>query len=183
MVVHQRDVLLAYLALCEQREDWRGKLLFIPHLDNESRIFALAGSIAGAAVLALTESADTAKTAMRANCCDFVVNTLDEAVRILKNEVRKQAPVTVALICGPAEAQAEMEDRGLVPDAFAPSPLSEVSMVRESYANVQEKNLALNERAGRADKRGLEWIFGLKTHFSSDLVLYFPASSSAFQSA
>src|SRR4029079_6547665 len=48
--------------------------------------------------------------------CDFMVNTLDEALRILKNAVRKKENVSVGLVGNCADVIPELADRGVVPD-------------------------------------------------------------------
>jgi urocanate hydratase len=51
--------------------------------------------------------------------CDVMVNNLDEALRILKNAVRKREPASVGLIGNPFEITQEMTSRGIVPDLLA----------------------------------------------------------------
>jgi hypothetical protein len=77
---------------------------------------AVAANIAGAASLGVDAHADRAKLALRQGICDFMVNSLDEALRILKNEIRKKQPVAVALVGDPARVVAEMLERGVQPD-------------------------------------------------------------------
>jgi hypothetical protein len=59
------------------------------------------------------------KQAVRSGVCDFVVNGLDEAVRILKNEIRKKNTVAVGLGADLAACLAEIVERGLQPDVLA----------------------------------------------------------------
>ena len=47
------------------------------------------------------------RQAMHAGVIDFLVNSLDEALRILKNEIRKREPVSVAVSIAPAGNRAE----------------------------------------------------------------------------
>ena len=61
------------------------------------RALLLAGNIAGAASLAVTADAAAQKQSIRDGVADFLVNSLDEALRILKNEVRKREPVAVCV--------------------------------------------------------------------------------------
>ena len=56
------------------------------------------------------------KSAQRAGYLDFVVNTLDEALRALKNEVRQKRPLSVGLIADVQATLAEMAERGVQPD-------------------------------------------------------------------
>ena len=54
-------------------------------------------SIAGGTSLLLDPDAAAVKSVFRHGGVDFVVNTLDEALRVLKNEIRKHRPLSVAL--------------------------------------------------------------------------------------
>ena len=101
-----------------------GKLLFTGELDESGRILASAGNIGGAATLAASADAAILRQAMRNGAIDFVVNSLDEALRILKNEIRKREPVSVAVSIAPIAIVAEMLDRGVLPDLLPPQPQS-----------------------------------------------------------
>jgi urocanate hydratase len=46
------------------------------------------------------------------------VNTLNEALRVLKNEIRKGQPLGVALVAEVGAVLAEMVERGVLPDLF-----------------------------------------------------------------
>ena len=65
---------------------------------------------------------DAAREAVCNGTVDFAVNTLDEALRILKNEIRKQQAVSVLLQSDVSPALAEAADRGAQPDLIAWSP-------------------------------------------------------------
>ncbi len=56
------------------------------------------------------------KAVFRTGGVDFVVNTLDEAMRVLKNEIRKRRPLSVALEGAVQPALEEMLERGVLPD-------------------------------------------------------------------
>jgi hypothetical protein len=96
-----------------------GALVFYGVLDRCGMATAVAANIAGAASLGVDALADRAKLALRQGICDFMVNSLDEALRILKNEVRKKQPVAVALAGDPESVVAEMLERGVQPDLIA----------------------------------------------------------------
>jgi hypothetical protein len=82
----------------------------------------MASNVAGAASLGIDPDADFAKQALRAGVCDFLVNTLDEALRILKNEIRSRRPVSVVLSREVNAALAQIVERGVQPDMLA-SPI------------------------------------------------------------
>ena len=97
-----------------------GKLVYVGEPDAAGCRLLRAANIAGAA--SLTASADSAvlRRAMREGALDFVVTTLDEALRILKNEIRKKQPVAVGVSAAPEAIVFEMLDRGVQPDLLAP---------------------------------------------------------------
>ena len=97
-----------------------GKLLYAGELNEPGRILATAGNIGGAATLAASADATTLRQAMRNGTIDFLVNSLDEALRVLKNEIRKREPVSVAVSIASAAIIEEMLDRGVLPDLLLP---------------------------------------------------------------
>jgi urocanate hydratase len=70
----------------------------------------------GAAFLGIDVDAERIKKRLKSGYCDFMVNTLDEALRILKNAVRKKENVSVGLVGNCADIIPELADRGVVPD-------------------------------------------------------------------
>lgn len=93
-----------------------GKLLYAGELDEPGRAFTVAANIAGAATLAACADPASAKQAMRDGVADFLVNSLDEALRILKNQLRKREAVAVCVSLASASIEVEMCARGVVPD-------------------------------------------------------------------
>jgi urocanate hydratase len=93
-----------------------GKLLYAGELDDEARALIVAANIAGAATLAVSADVETDRQAMRDGVVDFLVTSLDEALRILKNEIRKRETVAVCVAMRPESAEAEMRERGVRPD-------------------------------------------------------------------
>src|ERR1700745_3035545 len=76
----------------------------------------LAATMAGAAFLGIDIDPERIKKRLRTGYCDFMVNTLDEALRILKNAVRKKENISVGLVGNCADVIPELADRGVVPD-------------------------------------------------------------------
>ena len=62
-----------------------GLLVFFGEADCRGLAMGVAANIAGAASLGVDASAARVKAALRQGLCDFMVNSLDEALRILKN--------------------------------------------------------------------------------------------------
>jgi hypothetical protein len=98
-----------------------GKLLFAGELDDQSCRLVRAANIAGSASLSATADVTVQKQAIRDGVVDFLVTSLDEAVRILKNEIRKRQPVAVCVAAKPDTVAAEMAERGIVPVLHRPS--------------------------------------------------------------
>jgi hypothetical protein len=95
-----------------------GKLLWAGELDSAGRAMAVAGNIAGAATLTATADVDAQKQTIRDGVVDFLVTSLDEALRILKNEIRKRQTVAVCVGAAPELIEREMLERGVQPDLF-----------------------------------------------------------------
>lgn len=117
--VYERYTALGKLAAERLNVVLGGRLLLYGALDDYGSACALAGNIAGTATLGVDADAEALKLAIRNGVCDFMVNSLDEALRILKNEIRKKQPVSVCLNQGFAEAIEEMATRGVQPDILA----------------------------------------------------------------
>jgi hypothetical protein len=98
-----------------------GKLLFAGELEDESCRMVRAANIAGGASLSATADMARQKHAIRDGVVDFLVTSLDEAVRILKNEIRKRQPVAVCVGAKADSVAAEMAERGIVADLHPPS--------------------------------------------------------------
>jgi hypothetical protein len=93
-----------------------GKLFYAGELDERGRALVAAASIAGAATLAATADRAAQRQALRDGIADFPVNSLDESLRILKNQLRKRETVAVCVALEPAAVEREMLERGVVPD-------------------------------------------------------------------
>jgi urocanate hydratase len=113
---HQLETLRLYGELVEVREDWGGGLALCCGEGCAASGVPAAVSIAGGATLAVDGDAAEVKAAMRRGELDFVVNTLDEALRALKNEVRVRRPLSVGLIADVDAVLREMVERGVLPD-------------------------------------------------------------------
>jgi Urocanate hydratase len=98
-----------------------GKLFYAGELGAQGRNSTVAANIAGTATLAASSDSSALRHAMREGVIDFLVNSLDEALRILKNEIRKRQPVAVAVSLSPSTIEEEMLERGVLPDLLLPS--------------------------------------------------------------
>lgn len=98
-----------------------GKLLYAGNLDANASALLVASNIAGAASLTVSADAAAGKQAMRDGVVDFLVTTLDEALRILKNEIRKHSTVAVCVAVEPDTDFAHLlMERGVLPDLMPP---------------------------------------------------------------
>lgn len=93
-----------------------GRLLYVGELDVLSRAMVIAGNVAGCATLAVAADPMMQKLAMRDGVVDFVVTSLDEALRIFKNEIRRRNAVAVSVTAEPDAVEREMLARGVLPD-------------------------------------------------------------------
>ena len=98
-----------------------GKLLYAGELHEDGCRLVRAGNVAGAASLSATVDPTALRHANRDGVADFLVTSLDEALRILKNEIRKKQAVSVGVSVSPAAMVAEMIERGVLPDLLPPA--------------------------------------------------------------
>ena len=97
-----------------------GKLLYAGELDEQGTRLVRAANIAGAASLSASSDPEWQRRAVREGIVDFLVTSLDEALRILKNEIRKRQAASVCVGLQPEQVLAEMCARGVLPDLLAP---------------------------------------------------------------
>ena len=122
----QTKVLRAYTVLSTLRPSWAGALILNVGLNPTGSAVSLAANIAGAASLAASPDPAALRQAMRDGVIDFFVNSLEEALRILKNEIRKRQTVSVAVAIAAVSLTAQMLDRGVLPDLLPGLGLSPI---------------------------------------------------------
>ncbi|MEO5937055.1 MAG: urocanate hydratase [Terriglobales bacterium] len=93
-----------------------GKLVVSGGMGGMGGAQPLAATMAGASFLGIDVDAERIKKRLKTGYCDFMVNTLDEALRILKNAVRKKEAISVGLVGNCADVIPELAERGVVPD-------------------------------------------------------------------
>jgi urocanate hydratase len=96
--------------------DLSGKLIVSGGMGGMGGAQPLAATMNGAAFLGIDVDPERIKKRLKTGYCDFMVTTLDEALRILKNAVRKKENVSVGLVGNCAEIIPELAERGVVPD-------------------------------------------------------------------
>ena len=96
--------------------DLGGKLVVSGGMGGMGGAQPLAATMNGAAFLGIDVDPERIKKRLKTGYCDFMVTTLDEALRILKNAVRKKENVSVGLVGNCADIIPELAERGVVPD-------------------------------------------------------------------
>jgi urocanate hydratase len=172
----------AGLILCDDSGDLSdsepslgGKLIYAGELDASGRALLVAGNIAGAASLAATANLPAQKQAIRDGVADFLVNSLDEALRILKNEIRKREPVAVCVSITPDAIEHEMLERGVLPDLLStakefsePSPFVGQGAKQLRPAELSEHSTLLKWRVGSGPAQWLPRLDAIAVDCLSD---------------
>src|SRR5580692_4988883 len=93
-----------------------GKLVVTGGMGGMGGAQPLAATMNGAAFLGIDVDPERIKRRVKTGYCDVMVNDLDEALRILKNAVRKREATSVGLTGNCADVIPELARRGVVPD-------------------------------------------------------------------
>jgi urocanate hydratase len=93
-----------------------GKLVVTGGMGGMGGAQPLAATMNGAAFLGIDVDPERIKRRVKTGYCDVMVTNLDEALRILKNAVRKGEATSVGLVGNCADLIPEMAKRGVVPD-------------------------------------------------------------------
>jgi hypothetical protein len=117
-----------------------GNLFYAGELDEDGRALVVAANIAGAATLAVTADPAAQKQAIRDGVADFVVTTLGEALRVLKNQLRKRETVAVCVALTLPEIDSEMNERGVAPDLLRPDLRHELRIPSLHQALLPQQN-------------------------------------------
>ncbi len=96
--------------------DLAGKLVATGGMGGMGGAQPLAATMNGAAILCVEVDPERIKRRVKTGYCDVMVNSLDEALRILKNAVRKREAASVGLVANCADVIPELARRGVVPD-------------------------------------------------------------------
>lgn len=106
----------AAAALKHFGSDLAGKLVVTGGMGGMGGAQPLAATLNGAAFLGIEVDAERIKRRIRSGYCDICVNSLDEAIRILKVAVRQKQGLSVGLVGNCADVIPELARRGIVPD-------------------------------------------------------------------
>jgi urocanate hydratase len=122
------DIHDRYLALARLARDsgapagngrFGGRLLVRVGFDADGIAVLIAAGLAGAAALCVDPDPEPLREGLRRGLCHFLVADLSEALRILKNEIRRQRAVSVCVAADPNMLLAEMAERGVQPDLLS----------------------------------------------------------------
>jgi len=164
----QAQALRAFLLLCALAPEWQGSLILVRELHASGKAASIASMIAGAACLAIDTHPEVCRAALRTGACDFMVNSVDEALRVLKNEVRKRRPVSVALCMAEDAALTELADRGVVPQVFLPGTAADSALPPARSSSFGTRVLSATAAERLADDYILTHRLQLReVHFSS----------------
>lgn len=128
-----------------------GMLFYTGQLDATGRVLTVAGNLAGAAVMAVTANPEVQRQVVRQGIVDFLVTSLDEALRILKNEIRKREAVAVCIGAAPEEVECEMTKRGVAPNLWRDAALRKLSVS-------EERTLWVSWKVETQPARWLPWL-------------------------
>ena len=96
--------------------DLTGRLVASGGLGGMGGAQPLAATMNGACFLGVEVDPERIKRRVKTGYCDIMVNDLDEALRILKESLRKKEAVSVGLVGNCAEVIPALAERGVVPD-------------------------------------------------------------------
>src|SRR2546426_544989 len=96
--------------------DLKGKLVVSGGMGGMGGAQPLAATMNGGAFLGIDADPERIKRRVKTGYCDVMVTSLDEALRILKNAVRKGEAASVGLVGNCADLIPELARRGVVPD-------------------------------------------------------------------
>ncbi len=96
--------------------DLAGKLVASGGMGGMGGAQPLAATMNGAAFLGIDVDPERIKRRVKNGYCEVMVTSLDEALRILKNAVRKREAASVGLVGNCADVIPELARRGVVPD-------------------------------------------------------------------
>jgi urocanate hydratase len=96
--------------------DLAGRLIASGGMGGMGGAQPLAATLNGAAFLGIDVDPERIKRRVKTGYCDVMVNDLDEALRILKNAIRKREATSVGLAGNCADVVPELARRGVVPD-------------------------------------------------------------------
>ncbi|WP_342559989.1 urocanate hydratase [Psychrobacillus sp. FSL W7-1457] len=96
--------------------DLRGKLILTGGMGGMSGAQPLAGKMAGAVILVVEVDKKRIERKMKEGYCDYLVEDLDDALKMVKQLQNKKEPASIGLVGNCADIYREIYERGIVPD-------------------------------------------------------------------
>src|SRR5947199_476309 len=132
-----------------------GKLVVSGGMGGMGGAQPLAATMTGACFLGIDVNPERIKKRLKTGYCDFMVNSLDEALRILKNSIRKKEAISVGLVGNCADVIPELAERGVLPDILtdqtsAHDPLN--GYIPRGISLEEAKSLRERDPKGYTDK-------------------------------
>jgi urocanate hydratase len=122
--------------------DLTGKLVVSGGMGGMGGAQPLAATLNGGSFIGIDVDPERIKRRVKTGYCDVMVNDLDEALRILKNAVRKREAASVGLIGNCADVIPELASRGVVPDL-----LTDQTSAHDPLGGYIPRGLTLEEAA------------------------------------
>lgn len=95
--------------------DLRGKLILTGGMGGMSGAQPLAGKMAGAVILVVEVDKKRIERKIKEGYCDYLVEDLDDALRMAKELQEKKEPASIGLVGNCADVYREIYERGIVP--------------------------------------------------------------------
>lgn len=138
----QQETLCNFAELSWMDVSWPGKFVLSIGFDEPGMALAMAVVGVGGACLTMEADATAIRKAGQVGASDFTVATLSEALRILKNEIRKGSPISVGLHGKPDALGEQMLGRGVQPD-FVGQPATERNICLHAFVALGSGRLPL----------------------------------------
>lgn len=94
----------------------RGKWILTGGMGGMSGAQPLAGKMAGAVILVVEVDRARIKRKIKEGYCDYLVETVDEAVALVEKLTASETPASIGLVGNCADVHYELLHRGLIPD-------------------------------------------------------------------
>lgn len=96
--------------------DLRGKFILTGGMGGMSGAQPLAGKMAGAVILVVEVDRARIERKMKEGYCDYIVETVDDAVKLVNELREKKEPSSIGLVGNCADVHRELFQRGIIPD-------------------------------------------------------------------
>ena len=151
-----------------------GKLVVSGGLGSLGGAQPLAATMNGATFLGVEADPERIRRRLRSGYCEIMVNDLDEAVRILKNAVRKKEATSVALLGNCADVIPELARRGVVPDL-----LTDQTSAHDPLNGYIPAGYSVEEAARLRQRDPAEYLKRSMDSIARHVEPYWPCKSSA----